>query len=224
MTMTDDRRALLELDEKQADGDLVREMLAYAAERIMEAEVEARPGADILRRVTPLGILHRRAHGQRHDRADPRHFHHQPAVRIRPGRIAQQLFQPAEFLAQILSGAQEGCGSTLQHQVARDQLAETACPHVVCSFRAGRLRVRARQRPGGRSVLPHHGQFRRLHGEVAQRHPRAGPDRQRDDPRHDTPDASGHTGQDPAPKGRRCAAQGVIATFSTPSRWLAKRS
>jgi putative transposase len=36
---------LIELVEKQADGDLVREMLAFAAERIMEAEVEARTGA-----------------------------------------------------------------------------------------------------------------------------------------------------------------------------------
>lgn len=42
--MTDERMALIELVEKQADGDLVREMLAFAAERIMEAEVEARTG------------------------------------------------------------------------------------------------------------------------------------------------------------------------------------
>jgi putative transposase len=45
MTMTDDRMALIELIEKGADGDLVREMLAFAAERLMEAEVEARTGA-----------------------------------------------------------------------------------------------------------------------------------------------------------------------------------
>jgi putative transposase len=45
MTMTDDRMTLIELVEKQADGDLVREMLAFAAERIMEAEVEERTGA-----------------------------------------------------------------------------------------------------------------------------------------------------------------------------------
>src|SRR6056297_1951296 len=45
MTMTEERMALIELVEKQADGDLVREMLAFAAERIMEAEVEARTGA-----------------------------------------------------------------------------------------------------------------------------------------------------------------------------------
>jgi len=44
-TMTEERMALIELVEKQADGDLVREMLAFAAERIMEAEVEERPGA-----------------------------------------------------------------------------------------------------------------------------------------------------------------------------------
>jgi transposase-like protein len=44
-TMTDERMALIELVEKQADGDLVREMLAFAADQIMEAEVEVRAGA-----------------------------------------------------------------------------------------------------------------------------------------------------------------------------------
>ena len=43
--MTDDRMALIDLVEKQADGDLVREMLAFAADRIMEVEVEERTGA-----------------------------------------------------------------------------------------------------------------------------------------------------------------------------------
>lgn len=43
--MTDDRMALIELIEKGADGDLVREMLAFAADRIMELEIEARTGA-----------------------------------------------------------------------------------------------------------------------------------------------------------------------------------
>ena len=42
--MTDDRMALLELIEKSADADLVREMLAFAAERLMELEVEAKTG------------------------------------------------------------------------------------------------------------------------------------------------------------------------------------
>ncbi|TGN37543.1 IS256 family transposase [Paracoccus liaowanqingii] len=43
--MTDERMALIELIEKQADTDLVREMLAFAAGRIMELEVELRTGA-----------------------------------------------------------------------------------------------------------------------------------------------------------------------------------
>jgi transposase-like protein len=45
MTMTDDRMALLELIEKRADTDLVRELLGFAAERLMEAEVQLRTGA-----------------------------------------------------------------------------------------------------------------------------------------------------------------------------------
>ena len=43
--MTDERMALIELIEKRADSDLVREMLAFAADRIMEVEVELRSGA-----------------------------------------------------------------------------------------------------------------------------------------------------------------------------------
>src|SRR5271168_4654645 len=43
--MTDDRMVLIELIEKSADTDLVREMLSFAADRLMEAEVEARTGA-----------------------------------------------------------------------------------------------------------------------------------------------------------------------------------
>lgn len=43
--MTDDRMALMELVEKSADADFVREMLAFAAERIMDAEVETLTGA-----------------------------------------------------------------------------------------------------------------------------------------------------------------------------------
>ena len=43
--MTDAKMALLELVEQEADADLVREMLAFAAERMMEMEIEAKTGA-----------------------------------------------------------------------------------------------------------------------------------------------------------------------------------
>lgn len=43
--MTDERMALIELIENQADTDLVRDMLSFAADKIMEVEVEARTGA-----------------------------------------------------------------------------------------------------------------------------------------------------------------------------------
>ena len=44
MTMTDDRMVLIELIEKGADGDLVRELLAFAAQRMMELEIQAKTG------------------------------------------------------------------------------------------------------------------------------------------------------------------------------------
>src|SRR5689334_6557869 len=43
--MTDERMALLEPVEKGADADLVRKLLAFAAERLMAAEVEQLTGA-----------------------------------------------------------------------------------------------------------------------------------------------------------------------------------
>jgi transposase-like protein len=44
-TMTDDSIALRELLEKSADADLLREMIAFAAERLMELEVQGLTGA-----------------------------------------------------------------------------------------------------------------------------------------------------------------------------------
>ena len=44
--MTDDRIALCELLEKRADADLLREMIGFAAERLMELEVQGLTGAD----------------------------------------------------------------------------------------------------------------------------------------------------------------------------------
>src|SRR3954471_19343041 len=45
MTMTDEKMALLELIEKSADADLIREMLGFAAGRVMDLEVHACTGA-----------------------------------------------------------------------------------------------------------------------------------------------------------------------------------
>ena len=44
--MTDDSIALRELLEKSADADLLREMIGFAAERLMELEVQGLTGAD----------------------------------------------------------------------------------------------------------------------------------------------------------------------------------
>jgi putative transposase len=43
--MTDDRIALCQLVEKSSDADLLREMIGFAAERLMALEVQALTGA-----------------------------------------------------------------------------------------------------------------------------------------------------------------------------------
>jgi transposase-like protein len=72
-TMTDDRMALIELIEKGADSDLVRELLAFAADRMMELEVEARTGA-------PAGV-------RSPDRLTQRNGYRDRAWETRAGRI-----------------------------------------------------------------------------------------------------------------------------------------
>src|ERR687898_3568832 len=73
MTMTDERMALIELIEKGADADLVRELLAFAANRMMELEVEAKTGV-------PAG-----ARGP--DRLNQRNGYRERAWDTRAGRI-----------------------------------------------------------------------------------------------------------------------------------------
>ncbi len=48
--MTDDKMALVELLEKGADAGLIGDMLAFASERVMDAEVEVEAGARLLPR------------------------------------------------------------------------------------------------------------------------------------------------------------------------------
>ncbi len=67
--MTDDRIALGQLVEKSSDADLLREMIGFAAERVMELEVQALTGAAYARAerrmVGPAGL----PHDPRNDRA-----------------------------------------------------------------------------------------------------------------------------------------------------------
>jgi putative transposase len=62
--MTDERMTLLELVEKGADADLVRDLLAFAAERLMAAEVEQLTGAACGAR-TPDRLNHRNGYRER---------------------------------------------------------------------------------------------------------------------------------------------------------------
>ena len=62
--MTDERMALIELIEKGADGDLVRELLAFAAERMMELEIEAKTGVPAGAR-SPDRLNHRNGYRER---------------------------------------------------------------------------------------------------------------------------------------------------------------
>jgi transposase-like protein len=62
--MTDERMALIELIEKGADADLVRDMLAFAAERLMSLEVEALTGAPAGVR-SPDRLTHRNGYRER---------------------------------------------------------------------------------------------------------------------------------------------------------------
>jgi transposase-like protein len=63
-TMTDERMALIELIEKGADADLIRDMLAFAAERLMSLEVEALTGAPAGVR-SPERLTHRNGYRER---------------------------------------------------------------------------------------------------------------------------------------------------------------
>ena len=62
--MTDAKMALLELVEQEADSDLVREMLAFAAERMMDMEIEAKTGAPAGTR-SPDRLNHRNGYRER---------------------------------------------------------------------------------------------------------------------------------------------------------------
>jgi putative transposase len=90
--MTDDRMALLELLEKGAEADLVRDMLAFAAERIMEAEAEVAAGAAKGAR-SPLREAHR--NGDRERDWDTRAGRIELAIpRLRKGSYFPSFLEP----------------------------------------------------------------------------------------------------------------------------------
>jgi len=62
--MTDEKMALFELIEKRADVDFIREMLAFAAERLMAFEVEAATGAPLGAK-SPERLAHRNGYRER---------------------------------------------------------------------------------------------------------------------------------------------------------------
>ena len=62
--MTDAKMALLELVEQEADADLVREMLAFAAERMMDLEIEGKTGVPAGTR-SPDRLNHRNGYRDR---------------------------------------------------------------------------------------------------------------------------------------------------------------
>jgi putative transposase len=62
--MTDERMALIELIEKGADADLIRDLLAFAAERLMNLEVEALTGVPAGVR-SPERLTHRNGYRER---------------------------------------------------------------------------------------------------------------------------------------------------------------
>jgi putative transposase len=62
--MTEDRMALVELAEKYADGDLLRELGQLVLQRLMEAEADARCGAGLHER-SPERVNHRNGYRER---------------------------------------------------------------------------------------------------------------------------------------------------------------
>ncbi len=62
--MTDDMMALRTLLEKSSDADLLREMIGFTAQRLMELEVQGRTGAGHGER-TPDRINHRNSYRDR---------------------------------------------------------------------------------------------------------------------------------------------------------------
>jgi len=106
--MTEERMTPIDLVEKQADGNLVREMLAFAAERIMEAEVEVRTGAAKGAR-TPMREVQR--NGYRDREWDTRAGRIAPEIpKLRKGSDFPSVLEPRRTAEKALVAViQEAC-------------------------------------------------------------------------------------------------------------------
>src|SRR3954471_14996236 len=99
--MTNERMALLELVEKDANSDLVRDMLAFAAERMMEAEAEVAAGAAKAAR-EPLREAHR--NGYRAREWDTRAGRIELAIpRLRKGSYFPSFLEPRRTAEKALT-------------------------------------------------------------------------------------------------------------------------
>src|SRR6478672_9360659 len=92
--MTNDKMALIELIEKGADSDLVRELLAFAADRMMELEVEARTGA-------PAGA-------RSADRLTHRNGYRERAWETRAGRIDLAIAEAGTTMRSVVRSSRLG--------------------------------------------------------------------------------------------------------------------
>src|SRR4051794_40917341 len=111
--MTDARMALLELIEKRADTDLVREMLAFAAARVMDLEVETLTGAPAGAR-SPERLNQR--NGYRERAWDTRAGRIDLAIpKLRKGSYLPSFLEPRRTAEKALTAAwcrDQGCGRT----------------------------------------------------------------------------------------------------------------
>src|SRR3954465_10355795 len=107
--MTNDKMVLLELIEKSADTDLIREMLGFAAERMMDLEVQACTGAAHGVR-DPARLVHR--NGYRERAWETRAGRIELAIpRLRRGSYLPSFLEPRHLWAPDPRTGREGQGA-----------------------------------------------------------------------------------------------------------------